>query len=423
MPNIEIEVIGVNRIYLDLENPRHERYEREDEPINYLCQSEKTLALARDIVDHGLNPLELFAVVPEGDDLYFAAEGNRRLCALKLLLDPHRAPGRQKREFRKLAERWSNRITEVSAVVFDDRKNVRLWLERIHGGEDQGRGRLAWSPEQKTRFTGAEKNALAQQLLDVAESEGFIASDQRKRKLSTVQRYSSNRVMREDVLWLTKDEGVYKTTRSPRDFMALLQRFIGDVAKGEINTRANKAKIDEYASRLKGECSVADEEVSAWPVTNRPTDDVRAEKPGNHRRKRHRIAFSNDLSCALENTGSFKLQELYRSMHTISAREHTPLLAVGAWAFVETLTALEGRKGKVSFHSYLSADKLNRLGLGSKNETKETRNALERISEMGNATKHHQQAAAFNDAMLITDFLIAEGVFVALAREVAGKTT
>ena len=212
MPTTEIEVIGINRICLDLKNPRHERYGREEEAIKYLCQSEKTLALARDIVDNGLNPLELFAVVPEGDELYFAAEGNRRLCALKLLLDPQRAPGRQKREYRKLAERWSNPITEVSAAVFDERKDVRLWLERIHGGEDQGRGRLAWNPEQKTRFTGAEKNALAQQLLDAAESEGFISSDERKRKLSTVQRYSSNRVMRDDVLWLRKDQGVYKTT-------------------------------------------------------------------------------------------------------------------------------------------------------------------------------------------------------------------
>ena len=416
---MEIETIEVNRICLDLENPRHEPYEREHEAIQYLCQSEKTLALARDIVEHGLNPLELFAVIPEGDDLYVAAEGNRRLCALKLLLDPERAPGRKKTDFRKLAEGWDSPITEVSAVAFANRDAVRLWLERTHGGEDQGRGRISWNSETKTRFTGAEKNALAQQLLDAAEKEGFITADQRRRKLSTVQRYSSNPIMRDEVLWLRKVDGVFETSRSPGDFLVLLERFIGDVAKGEVNTRANKTKIERYADRLRNECSVGEEEVEAWPVMDRPSEETE-EKPPRKKRTRNliRIAYSEELHAALQATGSYKLQEIYRSLHSISAREHTPLLAVGVWAFVETLTALEGRNEGTSFPSYLSAGRLGQLGFGTKTETKEARGALQRLSDMGNATKHQQKAAAFNDAMLINDFGIAEEVFVALAREI-----
>ena len=416
---MEIETIEVNRICLDLENPRHEPYEREHEAIQYLCQSEKTSTLARDIVEHGLNPLELFAVIPEGDGLYVAAEGNRRLCALKLLLDPEQAPGRKKADFRKLAEAWKNPTTSVFAVVFSNRDEVRLWLERTHGGEDQGRGRIAWNPEQKTRFTGAEKNALAQQLLDAAEKEGIITTDQRKRKLSTVQRYSSNPIMRDEVLWLSKVDGVFKTRRSPGDFLILLERFIGDVAKGEINTRADKAKIKKYADRLRSECSVREEEVDAWAVTDRTSEDSE-EKPKREKRTRKliRIAYSENLYAALQETRSYKLQEIYRSLHSISAREHTPLLALGVWAFVETLTALEGRNEGASFPSYLNADKLGRLSMGTKTNTKEVRDALQRLSDMGNATKHQQKAAAFNDAMLIIDFGIAEEVLVALAREI-----
>ena len=36
--------------------------------------------------------MELFALLPDGDKAYLAAEGNRRLCALKLLNDPDLAP-------------------------------------------------------------------------------------------------------------------------------------------------------------------------------------------------------------------------------------------------------------------------------------------------------------------------------------------
>ena len=415
---MDIKTIDIDNICLDLENPRHERYESEQEAIRYLCQSEKTSVLAKDIVDSGLNPLELFAVIPEGaGDIYTAAEGNRRLCALKLLRDPDIAPPTRKADFRRLADQWGSPITTVSAVVFQTRNDVRLWLSRIHGGEDAGRGRIAWNSEQKTRFTGAAKNAVAQLLLDVAESKGYITADQRRRKLSTVQRYSSNRTMRDEALWLTIEDGVLKTTRREDDFFALLKEFVTDVAMNKINTRANKPKIDQYANHLRGRCAVSEDEVAAWSIVD-GQPEAKEDPPSRRTRRPIRIAYSAGLDGSLKATGNYKIQELYRSLCTISAREHTPLLAVGVWAFVETLTSLHGRNDQTSFPSYLSAGRLGQLGFGDRSKTKEMRDALQRLSDMGNATKHHPKAAAFNDRMLINDFGIAQDVFVALAKGV-----
>ena len=93
-----MRTIEVARIFLDRDNPRHEPYEDEDQVIEYLCRYENIYPLAKDIAQNGLNPLELLAVIPEEDDegggkaTYTVAEGNRRLCALKLLDDPDRAP-------------------------------------------------------------------------------------------------------------------------------------------------------------------------------------------------------------------------------------------------------------------------------------------------------------------------------------------
>ncbi len=55
--------------------------------VEYLCDKEDVWPLARDITNIGLNPLELFALIPvKGHaNAFTMAEGNRRLCALKLL--------------------------------------------------------------------------------------------------------------------------------------------------------------------------------------------------------------------------------------------------------------------------------------------------------------------------------------------------
>lgn len=85
--------VEVDRIFLDQANPRHKLYQSQDEVIDYLCQHESILSLARDIAKNGLNPIEQFALLPDDDaeddaSTYIVAEGNRRICALKLLHDP-----------------------------------------------------------------------------------------------------------------------------------------------------------------------------------------------------------------------------------------------------------------------------------------------------------------------------------------------
>ena len=79
--------VEVDRIFLDQDNPRHKPYDTQSEVIEYLCTHESILSLARDIVAHGLNPIEQFALIPDdnaGDDAstFVVAEGNRRICAL-----------------------------------------------------------------------------------------------------------------------------------------------------------------------------------------------------------------------------------------------------------------------------------------------------------------------------------------------------
>ena len=146
---LEPTEIPLEKIFLDLKNPRHPAYKSEEEVISYLCKNEYVTELAQDIVNMGINPLELLAVIKNPDNkTYFAAEGNRRLCALKLLDDPQLAPKEQRKDFKALNRRWQSYNT-VRAIVFEDRDSVAHWLERTHGGLQGGIGRKQWDAEQK----------------------------------------------------------------------------------------------------------------------------------------------------------------------------------------------------------------------------------------------------------------------------------
>jgi len=106
------QIVTVDRIFLDLSNPRHKPYKNEAEVIEYLCREEYVYQLARDIANIGLNPLELFALIPlekrakGATASYTVAEGNRRMCAIKLLHDPDLAPAKQRKGFQKASREY-----------------------------------------------------------------------------------------------------------------------------------------------------------------------------------------------------------------------------------------------------------------------------------------------------------------------------
>ena len=58
------------------------------------------------------------------------------------------------------------------------------------------------------------------------------------------------------------------------------------------------------------------------------------------------------------------------------------MLAIGVWAFIETLTACAGRKPGTSFHTFLSKERLKRYGLGDSQQIKPLSEALAKDHEL-----------------------------------------
>ncbi|KAA9000794.1 hypothetical protein FJU31_06500 [Stenotrophomonas cyclobalanopsidis] len=250
--------IKISDIFLDSKNPRHSSIDNEPEIIDHLVKKEKVLALAREIAVHGTSPLERLAVIPHPEikGKYIVQEGNRRLCSLKLLRDPDRAPTAKTRaafEQLKLEARLS---PSVDVVIFPDRVSARYWLKLRHLGGQGGAGVRNWDATQKTRFdaedSGTNPNALAVDLLQYAHDSGIISEgDLEKIKVTTLTRYLSNAVVR-DALGLA-DRYKLVSLAKPDQFDIAVSTFLRDAAQEDspISSRSNRQDREAYAATLR----------------------------------------------------------------------------------------------------------------------------------------------------------------------------
>lgn len=427
MANYELmEEVPLGRLFLLHSNPRHEPFDTEAEAISYLCDKEDVYPLARDIVNLGLNPLERCGIFPADKKKtggnYFVAEGNRRICALKLLTDPELAPANLRKAFKKLAEGWTP-IKTVSAAKFDDLETIRVWLDRVHSGPQGGIGRKPWNSEQKTRFDGGNKNKYAQALLDYAEKEKMISAEERKGKLTTVHRFLSNDVFREVVGFDQSNPDEAARTRPKEEFDIILKRFVRDlVGKKDVTSRMNKEHIIKYARPLASLQGVTTSRVEpeslSTEATVEKTKATRRKKPKRPEKAKH-VQYEEEIFQALRAYGNGKLESLYHSICSVELEHHTPLIAIGTWAFFETLTSCGGRKA-TSFPDYLQKSKLAAMGITG--STVHIKDALKRISDYGNTTKHHPVAATYNGDQLNNDMIALKDVILKCIEEAAKAT-
>lgn len=399
--------VKVNKISLDFENPRHDPFDTPEEVIEHLCKNEDVISLARDIARHGSNPLELLAVMPgKKAGTFISKEGNRRLCAIKLLSDPDLAPPNLRKKFEKLSDQWTP-ITELPVVEFGSQDQVDIWLQRIHNGNNKGVGRKQWTADQQARHSGGGKNKLALAVLDYAEKEGMITSDQRKNKITTVQRYLSNPLMREALGIDQSDPDGAAINRPEEDFKRALNRFIADLldtSHSKISSRKNKPDIEAYARDLGRMKELSGETTDPMPIAKEDTGAKTTNKKTKPKKPTipSRLPHDDKIEKELNRLNNYKLSTIYYSLCDISLPQHTPMLAVGVWAFVESLAAEIG--STTDMIAFFSNQKLDAYGFAKGVKRNGVREAIGRISKYGNTTKHDPKAAAFDSKQLANDF-------------------
>ena len=210
------------------------------------------------------------------------------------------------------------------------------------------------------------------------------------------------------------------TTLPDSDFDLVLKKFMNDVASKEITTRKSRDKdgFSNYANDLRNVDGLSGTRVRQHDVDipgKRSKPAKRAKKP----LKPTKIVPVDEISDSLAAIPNYKLEKIYYSLVSLTTKDHTPLLTVGAWSFLETLTAATGRNPQTDFYSYLTKNKLDSLGVGQNQKT--IRPIIKKLSEVGNITKHDVTSAAFNDEQLINDFETLKDVIIALAKEAKSK--
>lgn len=356
---VNARVVPVSKIFLDNENPRHPPIESEGEIIAKLFSAEKVKGLAEDIAQHGPSPLDRIGVIPHPKvpDAYIAVEGNRRLCALKLLNDPEKAPTEPGRKaFRALKQSLNAPLKQVEVVIFPSREDARHWMRIRHEGELNGAGTKSWKAPQITRFNaGGDRadnpNLLAHELLGYALKRKLITQDEHdKTKITTLTRFLNGPVFR-DTLAITSHKQL-ETDAPQQEFDKGIERFLRDARtpNSEVHSRTSIKDREKYAKRLVKE-GVAPATRTSNPVRLHP-DSGKMDAPKgaggqgeNRSPDKRKYVIPSDFRCVIKDRVH---KRIYDELKCIDAEEHPFASAYLLRAFIEITTRAFCKKYQIT---------------------------------------------------------------------------
>lgn len=274
--------ISLSNLYLDLQNPRYEQQQSQNEALNTIAgeQKGKLLVLLKDILENGLNPSDIPIVMPDPTkgNGYVVLEGNRRIAALKLFKKPRiLANVTIRQRYSKLHDEYKNKnIKSVECLIVNSREEANLWIERKHEGEMSGAGTVRWNSVQASRFRASKsgKDTKVLQLIDfmrvASEGDMIFAEEISKVSATNLERFLSTPDVRV-ALGLEFNNGEfssrYEWSEVLKGLKAIVRRFnredfsVRDIYHKEdrmvfigripVDELPDKSKRTEYAWKLK----------------------------------------------------------------------------------------------------------------------------------------------------------------------------
>ncbi len=286
-----VQEIEVEKLLLDVTNPRHDILGSQTETLGgiILDQKGKLVKLAKDILDFGINPSEQTIVTPSEDesDKFIVLEGNRRLAALILLSDPDMAAlGYDSISIDKLKSYGKkykdNPIERLPCVVFKQRDDANHWIELRHTGENEGRGVVPWGAKEKARFNELQgKPSPAFQVLEFVKKNANLNEEDleylKKPNISSIKRLIGDPDVRE-TLGIDITDGYITTNYPSEELINGLTKLVMDVATQRISVDNIRHKNDraDYISEFPEEYlpDINSKPIETWKLQSQ-TDPVK----------------------------------------------------------------------------------------------------------------------------------------------------
>lgn len=223
-------------------------------------------------------------------------------------------------------------------------------------------------------------------------------------------------------------------TRPTEQVDLLLNAFLSDMVEGRLSSRKGRSKdeITKYAENLINRfpdikfthTDPTSLDLSSsqndFPETTPPEDES-----SSSRSSRTKIGENSKLKKAIKKLEySDKFEQLYSSICKVSLKSHTILISVGAWSFIESLTAAYAEvisQDVKGFKDFFSKDRLNDLGFDGKKRRLDILHSLEYINKRGNASKHSPVSAEFDVQTLANNFDTVVPVLIAMAEAISVK--
>jgi hypothetical protein len=275
--NWPIKRISVTSLLLDQQNPRLPQSGgglTQRQIIDELVTHDAVYELAKDISTLGYFPTEILLGVQDGDQT-IVIEGNRRLTALKLLVNPELAPQAHLEKFRRLSEKVTvSTIAKVQITIAPSREAATpILLARHTATQIQ-----SWKRPMQARFfrqlleRGLTTDDLVQSYgVTVGQIQDWIRADavyrlacsldfpedvkqkvnnNRDFPLSTLERLVESQPVRDFLMLKADAKEVLVSAAKPGDFLKAFRMIVTDVATGKIDSRAIN-NIDDIGTYVK----------------------------------------------------------------------------------------------------------------------------------------------------------------------------
>lgn len=258
MPGV-IKKIRISELLNHYENPRHAIATNEEDTLNKLFNSvgiQYMLNLAEDIQKNGLlGNQQVVVVYNESIQKYVVYEGNRRVAAIKLLLNPDQFVFLDKvtvEKARRIGQQGG--VPEIIDCYITDEQEAFFIMERLHSGEDKGKGTKQWTSREKEAFKvrqNHEKNLSY--LIDFYVKKYFGGLDITTiLPFTTIQRIFNNREVRKLIGLDISDE---------RTFTADRMQLVVDASKWVV-AQAEKSGI--AVTRLFNKARTIEDKLTPW---------------------------------------------------------------------------------------------------------------------------------------------------------------